>query len=329
LSALDNAPSGLSINGLQAQLNLRHSDIEKALKFLSVESPSPVAKLNSAYHATPTATNYRINEDYVRAIGNIRRQEQAQMAKYMNHDGCYMEFLQKALDDKNAKPCGKCANCLAAPLLSNEYDHDLANRAAIFLRRSYQPLPPRKIWPPGNAFPFYEFNGRIGDDLRAEEGRALCLWRDAGWGQLVAFGKYKDNCFSVELVKACAEMFRSWNPQPAPLWITCIPSINRPTLIPNFSQKLASEIGLPFKACLVKCRNNAPQKTMQNSFQQAANLDGVFEIQENLFLDQPCLLIDDMVDSRWTFTVATAILKKAGCHAVFPLALALNSPRMD
>ena len=43
----------------------------------------------------------------------------------------------------------------------------------------------------------------------------------------------------------------------------------------------------------------------------------------------PCLLVDDMVDSRWTFTVAAAVLRQAGCGAVFPLALALNSPRMD
>ena len=43
----------------------------------------------------------------------------------------------------------------------------------------------------------------------------------------------------------------------------------------------------------------------------------------------PSLLVDDMVDSRWTFTVAAAVLRQAGCGAVFPLALALNSPRMD
>lgn len=44
---------------------------------------------------------------------------------------------------------------------------------------------------------------------------------------------------------------------------------------------------------------------------------------------EPCFLVDDMTDSGWTFTVAAAVLRKAGCSAVFPLALALNSPRMD
>ena len=36
-------------------------------------------------------------------------------------------------------------------------------------------------------------------------------------------------------------------------------------------------------------------------------------------------LVDDMVDSRWTFTVIAALLRRAGSGAVFPLALALNS----
>ena len=36
----------------------------------------------------------------------------------------------------------------------------------------------------------------------------------------------------------------------------------------------------------------------------------------------PCLLIDDMVDSRWTFTVAAWLLRENGSGPVFPLALA-------
>ena len=36
----------------------------------------------------------------------------------------------------------------------------------------------------------------------------------------------------------------------------------------------------------------------------------------------PVLLVDDMVDSRWTFTVAAPLLRAAGCSAVFPYALA-------
>lgn len=39
----------------------------------------------------------------------------------------------------------------------------------------------------------------------------------------------------------------------------------------------------------------------------------------------PVLLVDDMVDSRWTLTVATWLLRTHGAGEVWPLALALTS----
>ena len=330
LKALDDADEGLSVRELESCLNLRHGQIEKALKYLSVESPSPVTKIKSKWNVTAIAESYRINQDHIESISGIRLQEQHQMAEYMEHRGCLMEFLGRALDDPTAKPCGKCAGCNGGPLLSPEYDHDLANRAAIFLRRSYQPLSPRKKWPSGGALPSHDFTGLIGDDLRAEEGRALCLWRDAGWGQMVAAGKYDLNRFDDELVAACVEMIRIWEPQPKPVWISCIPSLNRPDLVPDFARRLGEALGIP--CCpdvLRKARANDEQKHMQNSFQQARNLDGVFELHSAFKECGPCFLLDDMTDSGWTFTVAAALLRRGGCEAVLPLALALNSPRMD
>ncbi|MGD0092468.1 MAG: RecQ family ATP-dependent DNA helicase [Planctomycetota bacterium] len=330
LAALDNADEGLSVRELESRLNLKHMELEKALKYMSVESPAPITKIGPKWNLTAEAATYRIDQKYVESISAIRRQEQAEMASYMEHKECLMEFLERALDDPHARPCGKCAGCQGKPLVSPEYDRDLANRAAIFLKRSYQPIDPRLQWPSGGALPTYKFSGRIGDDLKAEEGRALCLWRDAGWGQMVAAGKYETCHFDDELVRACVEMIRQWNPQPAPVWITCIPSLNRPDLVPEFARRLSKALNLPcFADSLRKVRANAPQKDMQNSFQQARNLDGVFEVDPKLKPCGPCFLVDDMVDSRWTFAVAAALLRRAGCSAVFPLALALNSPRMD
>lgn len=99
--------------------------------------------------------------------------------------------------------------------------------------------------------------------------------------------------------------------------------------IAGFVAGLAGRLGLPFSGCLRKVRPNEQQKTMRNSFKQAKNLDGAFEVDKAAMLAGPVLLVDDMVDSRWTFTVAGALLRLAGCPAVVPLALALNSPRSD
>lgn len=329
LQTLEEVDGGLSVPAIESRLNLRRSQVEKTLKFLSVEMPAPITKIGAHWNVTAAAQTYRIDHEHVETITGIRRQEQADMNSYMAYQGCLMEFLSRALDDPQAGRCGKCAGCKGQPLLTPEYDHDLANRAAIFLRRSYQPLPPRKQWPGGGAMPLYGFSGRITDALCAQEGRALCLWRDAGWGRMVAEGKYEYGFFNDELVAACKEMIQQWKPTPIPAWVACIPSLNRPELVPRFARRLAGVLGIPFHECIRKAKTNPPQKEMQNSFQQAHNLDGVFAVDPATVPTGPCLLIDDMADSRWTFTVAAAVLRKAGCSAVFPLALALNSPRMD
>ncbi|MBD1228142.1 ATP-dependent DNA helicase RecQ [Xenorhabdus griffiniae] len=43
---------GLSIRDIEAKTNLSHGDIEKILKFLSVENPSPILKLSGKWHRT-------------------------------------------------------------------------------------------------------------------------------------------------------------------------------------------------------------------------------------------------------------------------------------
>ena len=329
LKELNGVEGGLSVRELESRLSIRHAQLEKTLKYLSVEFPSPITKIRSKWNVTAAAKKYHINAENIESITALRKQEQAQMQAYMDHSGCLMAFLAKTLDDPHARACGKCAGCKGGPLLDPEYDHDLANRAVVFLKRNNQPLFPRKLWPTGGALPIYNFTGRIGEDLCAQEGRAMCLWRDAGWGQMVAAGKYETKQFENELVTASAEMIREWNPTPAPEWVTCIPSLNRPELVPDFARRLAKALKLPFHPAIKKVKANQPQKEMENSFHQTRNLDGVFTVVDSAMFSGPCLLIDDITDSGWTFTVAAALLRKAGCKAVFPFALALNSMHID
>lgn len=327
LHALDSS-NGLSIPALESHLNLSKTQIEKIIKFLTVESPSPITKMGTQWHLTPSGKNYRVNEKYMQEITQIRQNEQIQMQEYMKEEGCLMLFLQNALDDPSLKTCGKCINCNGS-LLSETYDEAVERRAYLFLRNSYQPIEPRKQWPNNSPMKIYNFSGRINSDFRAEEGRALCLWRDAGWGQLVVDGKYNTGIFNDALVIACVEMIKKWNPEPKFTWITCIPSNNHRFIVPDFSKRLADVLGIPFINVIELTGQKSEQKYMENSFQQAKNLDGVFKI--NLAKSQygPCLLVDDIVASGWTFTVASALLRQIGVQAVYPLALALNSPRMN
>ena len=61
---------------------------------------------------------------------------------------------------------------------------------------------------------------------------------------------------------------------------------------------------------------------MENSDKQARNVIGSLLIDWRQVLPGSVLLVDDMVDSRWTFTVVAWELRRRGSGEVWPLALA-------
>jgi ATP-dependent DNA helicase RecQ len=322
LNALEQAEDGLSITQIEQHLNLSNGQIQKVLKLLSLESPAPITKQGSKWYATPVF--YQPDTEKIERLTQIRRQEQTRMFDYMNSRECLMTFLARELDDPQPTPCGKCAVCLGRPLLPETYSLNRVNQAIQYLRRSDQIIELRKQWA-SKALPSYGFSGKIRDNLRAEPGRALSLWGDAGWGELVKQGKYHNHDFDDALVQGAFEMIQRWHPQPFPTWVTCVPSLHHPQLVPNFAQRLAHQLQLTFQPIVQKVRHTQPQKQMGNSYQQAHNLDGVFAVKPWQGMKGAVFLIDDMVDSRWTFTVIAALLRQAGSGPVFPLALALNS----
>jgi ATP-dependent DNA helicase RecQ len=100
--------------------------------------------------------------------------------------------------------------------------------------------------------------------------------------------------------------------------VVYVPSLdpNR-TLVANFAGRLAERLHVRLSDCLVKLRQNAAQKLMENSAQQLRNVDEVFGIRGNRPTG-PILLVDDVVDSRWTMTVLGDLMLAAGCGPVYP-----------
>ena len=317
LSAMNNAEGALSINELMARVNLSKGRIQKTIDLLSLESPAPVTKTGTKWHLT----HANLTEsfwDRAKRLTAIRRVEQKQMQEYVSLKSDHMNFLIRALDGQpvNVKDP-------ESPLLSTNVDSILTNEAIAFLRRTSLPIEPRRKWPNG-GMPKYGLSGLIAAEHQAAEGRALCVWGDAGWGQSVRDGKYRDGYFADDLVTACESIIREWNPQPSPVWVACIPSLRHPQLVPNFAQRLAVRLGLRFFDVLIKSDDRPEQKTMANSIQQARNIDGALALRTRAIPCGSVLLIDDMVDSRWTMTVASWLLRSNGSGEVFPLALALT-----
>ena len=316
LSALEAAGAPLRMCDLERLVNLRHGKLQAVLKFLEVESS--IAHEERGYVRTPV--RWTMPVERIERITDLRRREQARMNIYLGARTCLMQFLAEELSDPEAAPCGKCANC-TGERLGADYPAELAQEAAGFLEHLSLPIEPRKQWPAGASFEGER--GRIAAELGAEEGRALCKWGDAGFGDLVREGKLHGH-FADRLVEAAAELVqRRW--QPAAEWVTCVPSQRHRTLVPEFSRRLAARLKLPFVECIRKTRATELQKTRQNSFQQVKNLEDAFTVDARSVRPVPVLLVDDMVDSGWTLTAVACKLRKAGAGPVFPFALADSS----
>jgi len=320
-----------------------------------------------------TANRWQPDSMRFEQVTRHRLTELEEIRRYVAHEGCLMEFLARALDDPTAAPCGKCMNCTgkknrrSAPAA-------LIQEAVNFLRSDALVLESRDRWPSTVLMELHRAlpevldrfeNGRpktvIPTRLRATEGRVLCLYGDAGWGQEVARGKYGSGRFSDPLVRAAAELISSkWKPEPTPQWVTAVPSQRHSELLYDFAERLAGELALPFIPALRKRRGAQPQKEMQNSAMQLRNLLESFEVADIPVSDVapapavptgwvktvqdlgnrltaafrpatvpelPVLLVDDVVDSRWTLTLGAVLLRQHGSGPVYPFALAKASPR--
>ena len=317
LDALQAAPGGLSKPEMLGRMNISYGRIEKTIALLSLESPAPIVKQGTKWQLTAANLSKAFWQRAER-LTSLRREEQRQMQEYVSLTSGHMAFLIRALDGTPGT-----ISPPQLPPLPTVAEPVLVREAVAFLRRTSMPIEPRKKWPNG-GLPQYQIKGTIPSEHQAQPGKALCIWGDAGWGHLVRQGKYHDSHYSDELVGACAALVREWDPSPSPKWATCIPSRRHPNLVPDFARRLATALHLPFHAVLEKTCDRPEQKTMANGTQQARNVDGSLAVRTGALPDGPVLLVDDMVDSRWTLTVATWLLRSKGSAEVYPLALALT-----
>jgi ATP-dependent DNA helicase RecQ len=315
LAALDDAPAGLSVPELLARVNLSKGRVDKTIVLLSLEAPAPIAKQGSKWQLTAATLSENF---WARAerLTSLRRDERQQMQDYVALPfGDHMAFLIRALDGDP----GQVADP-ALPPLPVTASAAVLQDAITFLRRTSLPIEPRKMWPFG-GMPRYGVKGSIAAGRQAHPGKALCVWGDAGWGSLVRDGKKRDGHFADDLVDACAKLIRDWDPQPKPAWVTCIPSLRHPQLVPDFAARVAAKLNLPFAMVLERTDYRPEQNTLANSTQQARNVDGSLARNDQPMPGGPVIVLDDMVDSRWTLTVAAWLLRQGGSGAVWPVAL--------
>jgi ATP-dependent DNA helicase RecQ len=317
LAALDAAPLGLTRDELLTRVNLRPTRLEHALKLLGLEWPAPVAKDGSRWRRTGAPLTEAFWERAERLTA-LRRAEQEEMRRYIALESGHMDFLVRALD---GDPVQSSPPSHGLPPLPGTTPPDLVRAAVEFVRGAAAlVIEPRKLAP--KVTPSVSgVSGAIAPELRAQAGRALCAIDDVGYGPLVQAGRAAGR-FDDALVEACAALLGRWRPDPEPEWVTCVPSLRHPMLVADFAQRLAARLALPFRAALVVREERPAQRTMRNRAQQLRNVDGAFDVTLPAQPPRPVLLVDDLVDSGWTLTVAAALLRRAGAGPVWPLALA-------
>ena len=302
----------VSIAAIESAVNVKRSRLTTMLKVLEVEGA--LARQKGRWERTSEPWAY--DQERVQRVTQERRDEQRAMDEYAAFRGCLMEYLRRQLDDPDAAPCGRCANCTGST-----WDvvpaAELVEAAKQHLRGQILAIEPRRQWPAGLEEP----KGRIPAELQAQEGRALSGYGDGELGSLVAADRSaEDPWLSDELVAASARMIReTWGPDVA--WVTCVPSHRHVDLVPSFARRLADRLGLPFLESVRKVSENRPQQESFNSAQQLRNVWRAFEVGGEV-PDGAVLLVDDTVDSRWTLTVVAAALRSGGSGPVVPFALA-------
>jgi ATP-dependent DNA helicase RecQ len=329
LRALDEADRVLSTAALEPRVDLSRNRLEMVLKVLDVDGA--VQRVKGGWRSTGQGWSY--DEDRYLRIEAARRNEQQAIVDYQRTDGCRMEFLLRQLDDPHAAPCGRCDNCTGTSW-DTGISTAMSDAASERLHRPGVEVAPRKQWPTGMAALGVSLSGKIAAGVSAEPGRAVGRLTDIGWGNRLrelfatdADGMVADQALPDDLFKACVGVLATWGWEQRPVGVVTIGSRRRPTLVASIGERIAGVGRLPL---LGTVKLVGPTTHRANSAQRLAQLVDALKVPEELAARLtetagPVLLVDDQIDSGWTMTVATKVLRDAGAQGVLPFALATTS----
>ena len=240
-----------------------------------------------------------------------------QMVALLNTKECYSKFIVNCLDDFSAKNCGKCSNCLGESIFDNNLTVEDVEEALKYVNGLLIKFSPRKQWPNKN------YSDKLAIEYINQEGIALCKYGEAGYGELVKKDKYENKQFCDELLGKSVEVLKKLVKENEITALTFVPSL-RSDIVKDFAERLAKRLNLELIDSLQKSEARE-QKNMKNSAFQCDNAFNSFHIKEGVDLTKNILLVDDMVDSKWTFTVCGYRLMENRAEKVFPFALADSS----
>ena len=305
---------GRSLIEIEADTGVRRGRLEALLKILAVEGV--VDKDGSAWRAT--GVPYVHDSAKWSALAQVRQQEADIMSQYAHGQGCLMAYLQTALDDPSPAPCGRCSVCtghLPYPGLAPSPDKLIAARD--FLRGMDVDIEARKRWPAGV--------GRKGAIRGFDLGRAVAFADDPGWvAELQALRQAAPGEVPDELLAGAVAMLGRWA-KTWPARPVCVVPLPAPDMAGN--RRLAAHIAQKGRLLLQDgfSWTGGPAPDDAASTPVVAHLESAIRWAGDAAMPAgPVLLVATDVRTRWTATVAAALLREQGVSQVLLLALHLR-----
>jgi ATP-dependent DNA helicase RecQ len=312
----------MSTAAIETRVELSRTRLETMLKVLDVDGA--VRRVKGGWESTGQPWTYdAARYDRVR---EAREREQAAMLEYLRTDRCRMLFLREQLDDPEAAPCGRCDNC-GGLSLSTEVSAAAVTEAQERLARPGVPLPPRKMWPTGLDRLGMDLRGKVAE--QALEGRAVARLTDLGYGQalreLFREGA-PDGPVPVPLVQAVIEVLGDWRPEVDA--VVEVESASRPALVGSLADGLSRYLQVPLLGrWAVLDPEVPPGRGQANSAQRVAAVSrrSGLEAEPGALEGRRVLLVDDLLDTGWSTTLAARAVLRAGAVSVQPLVLAVRA----
>jgi ATP-dependent DNA helicase RecQ len=310
-----------STPALEPLVDLNRTRLEMVLKVLDVDGA--VRRVKGGWVGTGEPWEY--DEERYRRLDEARGREQQAMLDYLATDECRMTFLRRQLNDPelaDGEKCGRCDNCTGAHYDAT-VDESAAEETRQRLMRPGVEITPRRQWPSGLAKLGVSLSGKISEGPGA--GRAIGRLTDLGWGaRLRAVLDGPDAKAPDDLVRAAVDVLAAWKWDTRPTAVMGLDSERHPLLIESLVARLADLGRLTNLGSLAYAVERRPV-TAANSAYRVAALDGSWEMPDLSDLGGPLLLVDDLVDSGWTMTMAARVLRQAGAPEVLPFAIAAVS----
>ena len=320
VTALENS-DGMTKNELFSVCNISGDALNRSLMFLMNQG----VITRTGWKYSRTTNEYRFQGQHYDDIKRIKRAELEDLNAYAKTKECLSKYVVSRLDDDTACDCGNCSNCLGHSILEGIElpTNDEIIAVQEYLGGLYIDIEPRKQWR-NKENPFDPGTKNI--SKRNETGIALSKYGAAGYGEWVSYDKYNADTFRKELVEKSAEVLKERLEGGGYTILTNIPSA-RNTKVAVFAKQLAEALGYTYLELLAVTGNGGQQKEMNNGDFQFGN--AAKKLMLNPAVQVPVgarvVLVDDMVDSKWTLTVAGTLMLRAGADKVFPFCLADSS----